>query len=241
VDHFALLEPTAANGSALLAAAEADWSRHVPHCPEWDAAGLVRHTGGIFTWMAEVVTTGEFVNLRKIGAAPDANSALPQWYSNNLDRTLAILRSADPDASVWTFSSLGERRAAWWRRRLAIEVAIHRWDAEHAANVPHPPIDNAIAVAGVGEFVTEFLPGLLQRAAQEAPTGVLHLQANDGPIELWLDLEQGGAAREDLSAASTSLRGSASDLLLWLTNRDPVALDVLGDRELPTRWTRLNR
>ena len=32
-----LLTTTAADGRDLLAAAEADWSRPIPHCPDWDA------------------------------------------------------------------------------------------------------------------------------------------------------------------------------------------------------------
>ena len=55
---------TAADGRDLLATAETDWSRPIPHCPAWDAADLVGHMGGILAWMARIVTTGEPVPRR---------------------------------------------------------------------------------------------------------------------------------------------------------------------------------
>lgn len=73
------------------------------------------------------------------------------------------------------------------------------------------------------------------------PTGTLHLQTTDGGEEYWLDLDHSGVTREDLTAASTSIRGTASDLLLWMTNRRPVHVEVRGDGDAFTRWAQLKR
>jgi hypothetical protein len=43
---------TAADGRDLLAAAETDWLRPIPHCPGWNAADLVGHMGAILSWIA---------------------------------------------------------------------------------------------------------------------------------------------------------------------------------------------
>jgi len=65
---------------ALLAAAQTGWRRPVPHCPEWNAAGLIRHTGEILVWMAAVVTSGERVCRRALDPAPeDARSIFDLW------------------------------------------------------------------------------------------------------------------------------------------------------------------
>ena len=48
----ALLRSADQDARSLLAAAQPDWNRAVPHCPKWDAAELVRHMGGILAWMA---------------------------------------------------------------------------------------------------------------------------------------------------------------------------------------------
>ena len=241
MDYLDLIDTTAVDGRRLIEAAESNWSRPVPQCPEWDLAGLVRHTGGIFAWMAAVVSTGEFVDLRAVDPSPDADTDLGPWYLDNVDRTLEVLRDADPEAKAWTFSRLGDQSVAWWRRRLAVEVAIHRWDAEHAAEIDPLPLDPRVAAAGIEEFVIEFLPGLLAEDAAEIPTGTLHLQPTDSAEEYWLDLEHSGASRPDLTAASTAIRGTGSDLLLWMTNRRPVHVDVHGEGDAFTKWIQLKR
>jgi hypothetical protein len=35
------------DGRVLVEAAAADWRRPVPQCPNWDGAGLIRHTGAV--------------------------------------------------------------------------------------------------------------------------------------------------------------------------------------------------
>jgi hypothetical protein len=149
----------------------------------------------------------------------------------------------DPGSRTWTFSSTGDRRAAWWNRRLAVEVAIHRWDAEHASAAsagpaPHP-LDSDVAAAGIEEFLTEFLPGLLSRQAAGEFSGTLQLHAADGPAEWLVDL---GAAVPGNARADTAIRGTCSDLLLWLTNRSPPdSLDVTSRPEISDSWRKLRR
>ena len=105
-----------------------------------------------------------------------------------------------PQQTVWTFSSLGDHRVSWWRRRLAVgETAIHRWDAQHAVAVeggpPPTPLGADVAAAGIEEFVTEFLPGLLD-SCTDSPSGKLHLLLTDAAPKRWL--------RYSMSSAATS-------------------------------------
>src|SRR5260370_40401829 len=145
MEDTALLHAAADDGRSLLAAAETDWGRAVPHCPEWDAAGLVRHMGSsILMWMAAIVTSSERVSRRTLAPGPEDPAELPRWYLATLDRTLDMLGSADPGSETWTFSSTGDRRVAWGNRRLPAELPIHPWDAEPAAPAdagppPRPP------------------------------------------------------------------------------------------------------
>ena len=164
----ALLRSADQDARSLLAAAQPDWNRAVPHCPKWDTAELVRHMGGILAWMAAIVTSRQRVSRRTLPRPPADPGELPAWYIARLDEALDALGSADRQAATWTFSSTGDHRVAWWKRRLAVEVAVHRWDAQDAASAgggPAPrPIDGDVAAAGVAEFMTEFLPGLLSGA-----------------------------------------------------------------------------
>jgi uncharacterized protein (TIGR03083 family) len=246
VEPSALLFAAEDDARALLVAAETDWERPVPHCPAWDAAGLIRHTGGIFLWMAAIVTSGERVSRRALDPAPEDSSDLVAWYLGSLDRTLNALRSADPDAPTWTFSSTGDRRVAWWCRRLAVEVAIHRWDAQFAMAVDGGTgprsVDGEVATAGIEEFVVEFLPGLLTQEGVEGLGGTLHLQGSDWPAEWWIDLDAKGSALAEHAKADSAVRGTRSDLLLWLTNRGPLnAIEVSGNPLVLGHWRQLQR
>jgi uncharacterized protein (TIGR03083 family) len=261
VESDDLLSSAERDGRALLVAAQIQWDRPVPHCPGWDAAELVRHMGSVVRWQGAVVSTGDRVNRRTLEPGPPEDpDDLAAWYLAGLSQTLEVFGSADPEAATWTFSSVGDQRAGWWRRRLAVEVATHRWDAEHAVTygdqggASPQPIDGDVAAAGIEEFVLEFLPGLLAREDVEGITGTLRLQAEDGPAGWWIDLDEGGKAKamaephvegEGIGVsdgpASSTVRGTRSELLLWLQNRGPLeTLEVSGDRTILDRWGQLS-
>ena len=238
------VQTIATDARAMLAAAETDWDRPVPHCPEWDAAELIRHTGGILMWMAAVVSSGQRVSRRTLEPAPADPGDLPSWFLENLDHTVMVLDTADSESQTWTFSRCGDHRAGWWRRRLAVEVAIHRWDAQHAAALDGgsspQPIDSDVAAAGVAEFIIEFLPGLLSQESVEGLLGTLHLHATDEPMEWFIDLDDHGAAVATHLKADTAIRGTRSDLLLWLTNRDSLHhLEIFGQADIVHHWRQL--
>jgi uncharacterized protein (TIGR03083 family) len=246
VEPATLLSAADDDARALLVAAETDWERPVPHCPDWDAAGLVRHTGGIFLWMAAVVTSAERVSRRTLDPAPEDLAELAPWYLGSLHATLAALEAADPDALTWTFSPTGDRRVRWWCRRLAVEVAIHRWDAQHAVAVDGGTgpraLDGALATAGIEEFVVEFLPGLLAQHDLEGIGGTLHLRATDGSAEWWIDVDAQGSAVTEHTEAESTVGGTRSDLLLWLTNRGPLeTIELSGNRQMLDHWYQLRR
>ena len=240
------LQTATEDARSLLAAARTGWGRPVRQCPGWDAAELVRHMGGILVWMAAVVSSGERVSRRALDPSPQDDADLPAWYLACLDRAIKVLGSAGPGSGTWTFSSTGDRRVAWWYRRLAVEVAVHRWDAQDAVAAdggPSPdPLDGDVAAAGIEEFMIEFLPGLLAQETTGELSGTLHLHATDGPTEWWIDLQAAGSAVSGHIKADTAIRGTRSDLLLWLTNRQSAdSLEVLGRKELIGSWERLWR
>ena len=75
---------TAADGRDLLASAEMDWLRPVPHCPGWNAADLVGHMGAILGWIAMIIATGERIagldrELRRPGTPRWRPGIRPAW------------------------------------------------------------------------------------------------------------------------------------------------------------------
>jgi uncharacterized protein (TIGR03083 family) len=247
------------DGRVLVETAAADWRRPVPQCPDWDGAGLIRHTGAVLAWIEAVVSGGRGrLSRRGMATAPTDDGQLVAWYMRQLDRALGTLSSADGDAPVWTFSGVGEHRVEWWKRRVAVELAIHRWDAQHAHAVgaagPAPQsLDPSVAEAGLHEFVTEFLPGLLEQAQTSDLHGVIDLRAVDATQHWRLDLDSSDARRVSESGTApdtgsvtranhTSVAGTRSQLLLWLTNRCPIEeLTTHGDLGVLRAWRRLRR
>lgn len=244
-----LLPVAARDAHALLTAAQAGWSSPIVHCPAWDAEGLVRHMGGIFAWMAATVRSGERANRAELGPVPEDAADLPPWYLGGLDAVLETLRQADEDREVWNFSATGsERNVSWWRRRLPVEVAVHRWDAQYARAQADPgapaaeELDGEVAAAGIGEYLICFLPRLLAQDGLEDWTGTLHLHATDGSVEWLVDLGAGGVAIPGHAKADTAIRATRSDLLLWLHNRAPgESMQVFGDEAVLDHWKHLQR
>ena len=84
-------------------------------------------------------------------------------------------------------------------------------------------LSGLVAAAGIEEFVTEFLPGLLSQPGIEGLAGSLQLHATDGPSQWWvsLDSKDRAVAVAGHRKADTVIRATGSDLLLWLTNLGP--------------------
>jgi uncharacterized protein (TIGR03083 family) len=227
------------DGRDLLTAAASDWSAPISNCPGWDAAQLVGHMGAILAWIDQIVTTGEEVARADRAIPPSAVEDLQSWYLGHLDATIDLLSSTPAGIPTWTFSRRGVHELAWWHRRLAVEIAIHRWDAEQAATAPRP-LEAEVAAQGIEEFLDEFLPGLLAKPGIEGLTGTLQLRATDADQDWSVDLDN-PPKRDTLSGSCTMVRGSCSDLLLFLTNRQATQLQVDGEPRLVAGWSQLRR
>jgi uncharacterized protein (TIGR03083 family) len=231
----------AEEGTALAGLAEAGWERPVPTTPGWDIGALLVHVGGTHRWATANLTAGERVRLSQMGRPPDGRDLGLAWYREGLTALLDAAATIDPDAAVWTFAASGERRSAWWVRRMAQETTVHRWDAAAAgvaAGGPSPrPPDPRLAAAGIDEYLLDYLPRLPPET-MAGWKGTLHLHTTDADGEWVIDLgDLTQPARHEHAKADTAVRGPASDMLLWLWNRQPATrLDAFGDTSVLERW-----
>jgi uncharacterized protein (TIGR03083 family) len=213
----------------------------VPTCPEWDVAELGRHTSQAHRWALANITAGGTTRPARVDApGPSDPAELAAWMREGAAE-LARLVTADPDAPTWTLGGPG--RAAFWARRQAHETAVHRWDGQAAAAAaggPAPdPVEADLAVDGIEEAFE--MAGFMVRRGTETPAGSCHLHRTDGPGEWML---RGGDGRIDVThehgKGDCAVRGSASDLLLYLWTRKPASeLEVFGDPGLAAAWGRL--
>jgi uncharacterized protein (TIGR03083 family) len=115
---------------------------------------------------------------------------------------------------------------------MAHETTIHRVDAELAAGRPVGPIAPDLAVDGIDEVLTVFVPVFgPDRSPGDGRT--VHLHATDTEGE-WLVRFDPGAVTVETGHAKgdAAVRGPAGELLLWLWGRRPLdGLEVFGDRD----------
>jgi uncharacterized protein (TIGR03083 family) len=195
-------------GQRLLAYARRDPVRIVPQYPIWTLTDLVTHTASMHGRTLAVCATRPLERI----PAPQLPAGLDpfEWYDQTLRAMVDALREADPDAEVW--SLIPERTLKTWERRMVIETAIHRWDAQQAFEDPDP-LPPIVATHGLDEFADLWLPRL-------GTVPVLDVTASD------LDRSW----RYGRGDPAASVTGLASDLYLRLMAR--------AGARLPDEWER---
>ena len=229
---------------ALMASAvsEAGLSVAVPTCPGWTIGRLVAHTGTVHRWATEIVATRATAPVDRHGldmGFPDEGSGWGAWLEAGAAPLMAALRSAGPDASVWTWGPSG--RSGWWARRMLHETTVHRADAEAALGAV-PAVDPAVAADGIDEFLS-ILPAARRPREQlgSLPAGEsLHLHATDSDGEWLIKLADGTMTwSRGHEKATAAVRGPVGLLLLFSYGRiagsDP-RLAVFGDAALLDAW-----
>jgi uncharacterized protein (TIGR03083 family) len=221
-------------GALLAGAAErAGLEAPVRACPGWTVADLVWHVGEVHDFWRRVVeqrATDRSEVPRSLERPPD--TGLVAWYRDGLERLAGVLAATDPSTPVWSWTP--EKHAGWVRRRVAQETVVHRADAELAGGAASP-VDPALAVDGIDEFLQFWTP---DKAKDAAPLdGSVHLHATDAEGE-WLVTATGdrlqttrGHAKGDAAA-----RGAAGDLLLMLWRRGHGEVEVHGDQAVLDRF-----
>lgn len=191
----------------------------VPGCPGWTVGDLGRHLGGIHRWAREAVLGGP----GEEPAGPD-DAALPAWLREGAALLVDTLRAQDPDAPCWGFGP-PPRTVRFWLRRQAHETSVHRWDAQTALGLP-ARLDDALALDGLDEVATVFLPRQLRLGRLEGTGTELLLQPDGAPA---LPLRVGGDERR------VAVAGPAEALLLLVWGRLPLSdprLSIHGDADL---------
>ncbi|HLI54935.1 MAG TPA: maleylpyruvate isomerase N-terminal domain-containing protein [Acidimicrobiales bacterium] len=238
LDPGAHLEALAAASEAFAGVAASNLDRPVASCPGWDVADLVRHLGQVYGWAVAAVEAGGEAPEAPAGPAPGGREDLSGWFLDRRADLLDALSGRDPQQPAWKRRG-GLGSVAWWRRRQALETAVHLFDAETAAG-KRATIPAELAADGIDEFLSELLPSYLARTPVPELQGTLHLHATDTDGEWHLDFSAPDLGlRREHSKADTALRGPAASLYLWLWNRPPPEegeVEVLGDGSAARAW-----
>ncbi len=158
-----------------------------------------------------------------------AEGDLPQWLARGAAALVEALDAAGPDEEVWTFGPSGSTQG-FWQRRMALESAIHRWDAENALG-REATIDEDLAIEGVDEVLHVFLEPRLE-GRDVGGDGQRVAFVPEGVDGWTMVLQADGVEVTDGSHdADAVVSGPASDVwLLLMCRRELDALEVSGDR-----------
>jgi len=236
VTRYDYLKSIEADSRTLLdIATESDLALPVPTCPGWTLRDLVEHVSGANSWVSTCVSSGLTAQERILPPGPSGREDLLEWTQESVEELLTVLAATPPDQPVWT-PIRGALGSVWWRRKQALEVAIHRTDAQVALGGVPETIDAPLALDGIDEYAEEFLPLMLLGVAKPPPVTAVLLSPNDTDESRTLSLIPAGDDR-DPGQPTVELTASASELLLWMWNRGPeAALKISGDDTVVQWW-----
>ncbi|MFF3993988.1 maleylpyruvate isomerase family mycothiol-dependent enzyme [Streptomyces cyaneofuscatus] len=240
-------------GRLLAAAAEqAGPGASVPTCPGWQIRHLLRHTGMVHRWAAELITEGH-TTPQPDGGEPDLDGEeLLDWFRAGHRHLVRSLEAAPADLDCWTFMPAPSPLAFWSRRQLH-ETTVHRVDAESALGGPLTTIGADRAADGIDELLAGFHARHKSRVRSSAPRtlrvravdtdAVWTVRISDEPpqtVRTPAGAGAGSAANQDGGGdrVDCELSGTAEGLYLTLWNRLPLAAVTLrGDRSVARLWT----
>lgn len=248
------LEILRTEGDRLASVPASALGATVPTMEDWTVERVLRHTGKVHQWALAFLDAAP-APLRAdtvLPGMPSGPDCIPA-YRQALDDILGRFAAVDPAMPVASFAA-GAANVAWWMRRQAQEVSVHRVDAQdavHAAGGPAPDDLAADGAAdGIAEWATFYLPRWSDRSGP-LPTDLfgrsLHLHGTDDPAptdgaEWFITLGAEIEVHATHAKGDVALRGPAQGLLLTLWRRRPLAaLDVIGDPSVAERLLDLVR
>jgi uncharacterized protein (TIGR03083 family) len=215
------------SGSATTAGLGAD----VPTTPDWDVRRLLAHQGLVHRW-ATANVLGEQVDPDAVEQEGLASADPVAWLRDGADRLLTAIESAPDDLEALVFLADAPTPKRFWARRQCHETTIHAVDALSAVLGRYPKaadtwIDSRVALDGIDELLTGFLPRPHSRLRAEDPMTIAVLPEDADDRWLVAISEQPPVTARGLGdeEADVVLRGSAVALYLTLWNRSDEVSD----------------
>lgn len=240
------LTAIAQHSAAFAEAADGHFDSTVEHCPGWTVADLVAHVTEVHWFWTTIARDRPAEppasdDPRRPKRVADPAAALAR-FDTGAAKMVEVLRAADQSASCWTWAP-SQQDVAFITRHQVQEIAVHHWDAAHAAGT-----QAAIEADVATDSVTEFLTVSVSSDTDPAPTdrdsldGSFRLRATDSGTVWTIHAGRQPATVafevDDQNNDQPEIAASAADLLLWLYDR--VELDTAAvDNGVLDRFRRL--
>jgi uncharacterized protein (TIGR03083 family) len=236
------------NGVAFIdLVSSADPDLMISACPGWRVSDLANHQAEVWNFWAHIVADGitERTALRAIQTPARVDGPeLVDWLAATHNALFSALVDAPLDQPAWTWTG-ATLDAAWVRRRMALESAMHRHDLASTVRVPYD-VPTVVAADGIDEFLTYFC-GRERREGEMKVGGTVHLHCTDMPEgqqdrgEWYISnvKEPSCTFTREHRKGDAAVRGPAQSLWLWLWRRDKRgddSIEVIGKEEVARRF-----
>lgn len=218
------------SSDTMIEIGESSPSVPVPRYQGWSITDLLAHTGKVHRRTTAIVSQSL---AERPPAAEEPDSGVVDWFAAGVSEMIDVLRSADPSTPCWGFGE--SPTVQFWIRRMSLETAVHRWDAESAVGVAEP-FDPAIAADGIDEVRTMWLGAVpVDPSGGYGPIVVFDPVDADGTWTLVADEERYRLVAGDMDAPCR-VRGPASDIYLAILSRLHGRLEERGEIDALARW-----
>lgn len=202
----------------------------VPSCSGWTVDTVLRHTATVYLHKVEILRLGQLPS----PWPPDLTDrdAL-DLYDEARAKVVAALEQAGPGISTWTFSP-EDKSSGFWFRRMALETAVHRVDAELAHDVV-TPIDRELALDGIDELLVLMLGGPWWEEGDTAyPVDArVRITSEGRSWTIHLDAKSATVTSGSEGEVDAEVFGDADTVLLWLWGRrDSGAIQTAGNSDV---------
>jgi uncharacterized protein (TIGR03083 family) len=208
-----------------------------PSCEGWTVADLLDHTAHVYlhkvAWLRDRRPPDPWPPPEFADREPTA------FFDEATTAVLEAFESHDPNEVVGTPWE-SDQTIGFWYRRMALEIAVHRYDAETAHGVP-TRIDDELATDGIDEVLRTMLAGSSwsEFDSEEPLDARIRIMAGGRSWTVTADLRSVTVVEGDTGPVAAEIAGSPEDVFLWLWGRragDDLA--ITGDDDLAVRLRR---
>jgi uncharacterized protein (TIGR03083 family) len=211
--YFALID---ADTERMLELAARGLTEPVPSCPGWTVADLASHVAYVYLHKVRVMADGawpqewppaDYDDLEPVELLRLAKDELFEEFSRH-----------DPGEETATFGQ--DSTILFWARRMALEIAVHRYDAELAHDDVSTIADD-LALDGIDELLNVFLAGDYVDPDESTEHPVDAVIAVEAGARRWVsDVRAETIVVTDGSGdAGATVAGSPADVFLWMWGR----------------------
>lgn len=162
LEHSRFLQGIESEGGRLGALPVDALNAPVPMLDGWTGERVVRHVGKVHRWVTGLLNAPADTDPNALAAAAPSlpkGPACLEAYRDALCEMLDAFAVRDPNQPVASF--IGASDVAFWARRQAHELGVHRVDATDALHalrgLASEALDPALAADGIDEWLTVFV------------------------------------------------------------------------------------